>query len=176
MGGGGHFLAQRNLYGGTFAFLRDDLVEFGITCDLIDITDPTNLTLAASLNPGGSWREVFVSGDFLYGATFGGLRVIDISDPTSPISLDYYATPGIATTVVVEGQHAYVADGAAGVRGFNLTQSRARLREHGLIEPFEGRWLPAAFNSPLLGQIQTECQTESSRTGRHPIAFLTRSR
>jgi cystathionine gamma-synthase len=39
-GNGDHIVADRNVYGGTFALLTDDLPRFGITATLIDADDP----------------------------------------------------------------------------------------------------------------------------------------
>ncbi|HID12026.1 MAG TPA: hypothetical protein EYP17_12125, partial [Candidatus Latescibacteria bacterium] len=53
-----------------------------------------------------------------------GLRVIDISDPSSPKQVGGFDTPGRATGVHVSGSYAYVADGQAGLIIFELPGSR----------------------------------------------------
>jgi hypothetical protein len=40
-----------------------------------------------------------------------GLRVIDVSNPSSPREVGFYDTPGWASGVAVSGTYAYVADG-----------------------------------------------------------------
>lgn len=54
-----------------------------------------------------------VAGDHAYlclGAT--GLRIVDVSDPTTPTLASTYDTSGTALDVAVAGNHAFVADGA----------------------------------------------------------------
>ncbi len=41
----------------------------------------------------------------------GGLRIIDVSDPTGPIELGHYDTPGVAQGVEVHGNDAFIATG-----------------------------------------------------------------
>jgi hypothetical protein len=79
----------------------------------VDITDPTSPALLGSI-AAGSARRIDVDGDFVYVAGYDDLYVIDVSDPSVPVMLDSYTTPGIASSVVVAGEHAYVADGADG--------------------------------------------------------------
>ncbi len=45
----------------------------------------------------------------------GGLRVVDVGDPTGPVDLGAIDTPGIAADVAAVGDLAYVADGAGGL-------------------------------------------------------------
>jgi hypothetical protein len=45
----------------------------------------------------------------------GGLRVVDISDPTSPIEIGYYDTPGWAQEVALADDYIYLADDAGGL-------------------------------------------------------------
>ena len=45
-----------------------------------------------------------------------GLRVIDISDPTPPVSVGIHDTPGQARAVDMAGDYAYVADYGSGLR------------------------------------------------------------
>ena len=62
--------------------------------------------------PGDAYR-VHVSGSYAY-VTDGeaGLRVIDISTPTSPEEVGFYDTPGWAVGICVSRSYAYVADGS----------------------------------------------------------------
>lgn len=54
---------------------------------------------------------VTVFGDYAYIANYtGGLRIIDISDPTNPVEVGFYDTPGYSNYVDVSGIYAYVAD------------------------------------------------------------------
>lgn len=47
---GDHIVADRNVYGGTFALLTDDLPRFGITTTLVDADDPDALEAAIQPN------------------------------------------------------------------------------------------------------------------------------
>ena len=47
---------------------------------------------------------------------YGGLRVVDVSDPTVPAEVGFWATPVSATDVVVAGRYAYVANAGHGLR------------------------------------------------------------
>jgi hypothetical protein len=62
---------------------------------------------------------VAVSGSHAYVAwSFDGLRVIDVSDPFSPVEVGHSDTPGDATDVTVAGGRLYVADSMAGMEIF----------------------------------------------------------
>ena len=54
---------------------------------------------------------LYVSGSYAYIA-FGdsGLRIIDISNPSSPVEVGHYDTPGWAYNLWVSGRYAYIAD------------------------------------------------------------------
>ncbi len=49
-GNGDHIVADRNVYGGTFALLTDDLPRFGIGATLVDADDPDALEAAIQPN------------------------------------------------------------------------------------------------------------------------------
>jgi hypothetical protein len=66
------------------------------------------------------WAEgVAVSGTYAYVAdNWVGLRVIDVSNPSSPREVGFYDTPGQASGVAVSGvsgSYAYVADWDGGL-------------------------------------------------------------
>lgn len=65
----------------------------------------------------GSARGVAVAGGTAYIANdFFGLRIIDVSNPASPVLLGTLDTPGQALRVTVVGTTAYVADYTAGLQ------------------------------------------------------------
>ena len=75
--------------------------------------------------PGPVW-SVAVAGNSAYVADqFGGLRVINITNPASPIEVGFYNTPGEASSVALAGNYAYVADWASGLRVINITNPLA---------------------------------------------------
>jgi hypothetical protein len=59
---------------------------------------------------GGLWRGG-LGIVCLCGGWDAGLRVIDVSNPSSPREVGFYDTPGNARGVAVSGSYAYVADG-----------------------------------------------------------------
>jgi hypothetical protein len=64
----------------------------------------------------GIATDVVISGDYAFVADgASGLRVIDISDSTSPTLAGFYDTPDLAFDVALSGNHAIVADGTSGL-------------------------------------------------------------
>ena len=54
------------------------------------------------------WEEMDVEGNFAYVTfTYGGVRIIDISDPSNPSQTKYFATSGSAFDVHICGNYAY---------------------------------------------------------------------
>jgi hypothetical protein len=59
---------------------------------------------------------VVVAGGEVYVAIgFEGLRVIDVSDPTVPLEVGFYQSPGTADSVAWGDGLIYVADGEGGL-------------------------------------------------------------
>ncbi|RJP23130.1 MAG: hypothetical protein C4520_06870, partial [Candidatus Abyssobacteria bacterium SURF_5] len=57
--------------------------------------------------------DVAVSGSYAYIADGAvGLRIVDVTDPTSPFVAGSIDTPGYAQSVAVSGSYAYIADGS----------------------------------------------------------------
>jgi hypothetical protein len=80
---------------------------------IIDISDPTNPTLAGFYDTPDNANNVAVAGDYAYVADWSsGLQVIDISDPTNPTYAGSYEVPGLSLGVTVWGDYAYLADHA----------------------------------------------------------------
>ena len=57
----------------------------------------------------------------IVGAGGGDLQVYDVSDPAAPRKLSSFETPGRATRVSLDGDHAFVADTEAGVQVVDLS-------------------------------------------------------
>ena len=51
----------------------------------------------------------------------GGLRIIDVVDPTNPAWVGFCDTPGNPTALELAGDYAYVADGRGGLRVIDVT-------------------------------------------------------
>ena len=97
---------------GNYAYIGE-----GGRLTILNITDPQNPSVVGKTSLlQGVVEGVTVSGDYAYVADYKeGLRVIDVSDPTSPTEVGYYNTPGYAEDVAVSGDYAYVADGGGGI-------------------------------------------------------------
>ena len=98
------------------------MADYTSGLQVIDISDPTNPTLAGTCDtPGEAW-DVTVSGDHVFVADrSSGLQVIDISDPTNPTLAGTCDTPGTAFGVTVSGDHAFVADGYSGLQVIDIS-------------------------------------------------------
>lgn len=86
---------------------------------LLDISTPTDThKLSLHYTPGFA-REVVVSGEHAYVADGeGGLRVLNVADPTFPAEVGFYdtpETPGMASSLALAGEHVYLADEEGGL-------------------------------------------------------------
>jgi hypothetical protein len=89
---------------------------------VVDISDPTNLTLVGNYDTPGFAYGVAVSGDHAFVADTGsGLQVIDISYFMNPTLLGNCDTPGGALGVAVSGDHAFVADYDYGLQVIDIS-------------------------------------------------------
>ena len=110
---------------GDYAYLSSGLLT------VVDISDPTSPEIVSSYDLPEKAYGVQVSGSYAYVTYvipeccgyFGGagLLVIDISDPTAPVTVGSYDTPGNAFDVYVSGNYAYVAAGQAGLQIIDIS-------------------------------------------------------
>ncbi|MCX6640407.1 MAG: hypothetical protein NTW14_08010 [bacterium] len=94
---------------GNYAYLADEQYV-----RVINVQRPDSIYEVGSFNtlPGGgpAWGIV-VLGNYAYEAEHTmGLRVIDVSDPSSPIGVGLCGDYGYAVDVAISGNYAYVAD------------------------------------------------------------------
>jgi hypothetical protein len=85
----------------------------------LDVSEPTVPLLLGKTSTMPEWPlGVSVIGSYAYVAAGkdGGLRVVDISDPLSPVEIGFYDTPDFANGVVATADYVYVADGYSGLR------------------------------------------------------------
>ncbi len=100
---------------GSYAYIgiQETPSPTGLTggLDIIDISDPTDLSIVSSCEiEGGAWI-VSVANNFCYvAAKGGGLIVIDVSQPNNPIPVSWYNIGQLAYSVDVIDNYAYVAD------------------------------------------------------------------
>lgn len=67
-------------------------------------------------------EDLWIGDTLLYVADGNsGLRIVNIADPTSPIHINTYDTPGWASGILVMDSLAYVADGDSGLRIINVS-------------------------------------------------------
>jgi hypothetical protein len=108
---------------GDFAYVADYY-----TIEVLNVSDPTSMTLVTSFDTGANNREwaLFVEGDFLYITTYDFTtspythKVIcyDISDPSAPTYVDevmYQTSNWYTRDLVVDGNYLYVAGYSDGV-------------------------------------------------------------
>lgn len=96
---------------GTYAYVvrNDGTPDFAV----VDITNPSNPTLAGSLALAGIPRNVFVSGNYAYVASTDNaqeLKVINVTNPAAPVQAGSYNASGNsdANGIFVVGTTAYL--------------------------------------------------------------------
>jgi len=96
--------ARRVTVSGNHAYVA----VFSSGLQILDVSDPTNPSLVGAIDSPGTTSRPYVSGDHAYvGDGPSGLLVIDVSDPANPIVVD--SLDGLANSVYVSGEHAYIA-------------------------------------------------------------------
>lgn len=108
--------------------LVGNLAYVSVECDLcdgwlsiVDVSDPANPVDHGSTNV-PQVHNVTVSGDLAY-VTGYPVEIIDVSDPDDPTPLNTYRTPGEAEDIEIDGERAYIADGAAGIHVTDLADA-----------------------------------------------------
>ncbi|MGC7879658.1 fibronectin type III domain-containing protein [Desulforudis sp. 1031] len=89
--------------------------DFGLR--ILDASVPGTVVLKGRCENLGTIYDIDVAGNYAYLANgSNGLRVIDISDPTNPVSLDVVLkTNDLAVGVAVSGSYAFIADNNKGL-------------------------------------------------------------
>jgi hypothetical protein len=135
---------------GNYAYVADGFSGSYI----IDVSDPTNPTLAGSPGSSDYASSVAVAGNYMYLAvgydSWNGMEIIDISTPASthvvgqfPIGSPYgYA----AVDVTVVGSYAYVIDTYTGLHIINISNSAAPV-EAGLFS------IPSGQKAVVMGNM-----------------------
>lgn len=111
----GQFLTHFSL-GDEYAYVAyleginiDGAREVGVM--VINLADPENLELVSRYQVPNEIQDMKTLDNILFIADgFGGLRVIDISDPAHLHELGFHDTPGLAMGVDIRDQYAYVED------------------------------------------------------------------
>lgn len=113
------------------AVVNNDLfVTTGLGLDIIDVTNPSSVTLRQHISlPGGGWG-VAVANGYAYVGTLNyvpgsgsGLYVVDISDPLQPILQSFTPTTENLPSLAVFGNHVAAAAGTQGLIVFDVTNA-----------------------------------------------------
>ncbi len=106
--------------------VREDLLyaavhEAGI--EVFRIETDGRLTSLAQLQEGleNSWQIALAGDDAFVADGIGGLKVVDVQDPTHPRPAGGAETSGVAQDIVVSGDFAFVAAGGGGLDIFDIT-------------------------------------------------------
>lgn len=98
-------------------------VAAGLDLRIVDVADPAAPVIVSSLDTAA--RDVVVSGTCAYVVDEEALKIVDVGRPTDPRLLGTVDTPGEAMRLVVAGEHAYVADGLAGLTVIDIIEPDA---------------------------------------------------
>ena len=92
-------------------------VGVGMRVMVLDISNPAAPSEIGATQPfAGEARDIAISGNFAYVAAAGaGLYIVNIINPSQPITTGQLDTKGYAEGVTVAGKYAYVADGPFGL-------------------------------------------------------------
>lgn len=85
----------------------------GSLLSVMDTSNPGSASILAKLETGGIVSDLFLDGNRLYAAAgYGGLVIVDISDPASPSILGTWMEGSNALGVAAASGRAYLADGS----------------------------------------------------------------
>ena len=88
-----------------------------------DLKPGTQLKPMTQIHLASDYTDVTMGGTdvpYLYAASNWGFEIFSLTEPAKPVRVGEIATPGRAQSVVVDGDTAYVADGAAGVHVIDI--------------------------------------------------------
>ena len=110
---------------GDFAFAAD--LYNGL--HIIDISNPKNPDYKKGIAIAGA-TDIEVSDEYLYMATQGsGMVILDISTPEDTTVIGLFDAEGVATSVRVDGNFAFVSYGSFGIRALDITDKTEPLHD-----------------------------------------------
>ncbi len=113
-------------FGSTNAGQKLVFLGVGHGVMVVDVTnpDPADNDVIAQMYTPGIVQGLFYEEPYLYIADGegGGLQILDVSTPSSPVKKEPIETPGGAMDVFVFENNAYIADGFAGLQVIDLQQ------------------------------------------------------
>ncbi len=103
-----------DVHGFSYGIFANDtlayLPSFTGGFQIIDVSDIYYPQLLGNLPPNAGWfREVIVENDIAYAVGYGGLSVIDVSDPNNPDMLSFLATDYDAINIFISDSLAFIA-------------------------------------------------------------------
>ena len=93
------------------------------SASLAKLTPETQLEPRTQIHLASDYTDIAIGGpnaSHLYAASDWGLEIFTLIEPTQPARIGEIATPGRARSAAVEGDTAYVADGAAGLQVIDI--------------------------------------------------------
>jgi len=119
--------AQGVTIAGNFAYVADG--DEGLR--IIDVHDPLNAVLMGGISFGSTFvseaYDVAVSGSYAYVGVGGssyisqnGIRVVDVSNPLSPLQVGSCHEPGYAYDVAISGQYVYASSPFLALESINV--------------------------------------------------------
>jgi hypothetical protein len=98
--------------------------EGGGELQILDVSDPSDISQIAVYNPAGNVFAVYVEGSIAYLADYGlGLVLVDVSDPENPVRIGGFYDGGGAINLDVIGDLVYVADRSGGLEIIQVSES-----------------------------------------------------
>jgi len=96
----------------TTAFIADGRGSMWIA-NVADPAEPDSIS--CTIENWGDANDAVVFGDYMYAAYGGGLRVIDVTNPSAPQEVSMLLTGGESRAVLRTGDYAYIADSDSGL-------------------------------------------------------------
>ncbi len=117
---------------GSVEVIGDYIYSMGTRLAIVDISNPAFPTLAGSWTEAQIW-DAKMQGNYVYAVdlltVYGYLRIIDVSDPTSPTVVSESRYPGIDFSCIgVSGNYAYIIGGYFGTTVFDISDPTNPIR------------------------------------------------
>jgi hypothetical protein len=110
---------------GNYAYIATSTAGLQVVDIGSVISNPSEileLAVTGSLDTPWNAEGIYVAGKYAYIADADTVRILDISDPTSPVNVGAYNTPGrTAHGIFVAGNYAYVATGSSGLQILDIS-------------------------------------------------------
>jgi len=91
---------------------------------IIDITDPINMTLISSIPVQLASHNISATKEYLtIGERTTGLSIYDVKDPNNPTLIKKITAKGDITYNAISGNYIYFQDNAVGLRAFDITNA-----------------------------------------------------